>query len=262
MTFTYGTNWGNYGDEKVTSTTEDLGLPLGTRLVLPDGRVFYYAFSQGAIGAGQLCMMVIGAGNHDGDLVVASSASVGDKSVSVTLGATAAAEDLYANGYIFVNDEAGTANSGEGHMYKIRQHDAIGSGGTGTFNLMDGDSIKEAWTADTTQVGLMANEYQNAEVYDANDIDGPPIGVAPAEVADNSYCWLQTWGPANVLQSGVVGVLGKTVVPDPATDGAVSVAALTEATPNTGADQPVVGVTMLIAPVDTEYGPVDLRIRP
>ena len=53
MALTYGTIWGDYGDEKVTSTTADLGLVIGTRLILPDGRVFRYAFSDGASGAGR-----------------------------------------------------------------------------------------------------------------------------------------------------------------------------------------------------------------
>ena len=73
----YGTFWGNYGDEKATSTSEVFGIPLGTRMILPDGRVFYYAFSQGAIGAGQLCMMVAGVANHDGDNAIAAAAAVG-----------------------------------------------------------------------------------------------------------------------------------------------------------------------------------------
>ena len=252
----YGTFWGNYGDEKATSTSEVFGIPLGTRMILPDGRVFYYAFSQGAIGAGQLCMMVAGVANHDGDNAIAAAAAVGATEISVTIGSTLTTKDYYKEGYLFVNDEAG-----EGHMYKIRSHPAIASDGTGTFRLYDGDGIAVALTT-ASQVGLMANEYANAEVYDADDIDGQPIGVGVTAIADTAYCWLQTWGPCAVLQAAVLGVLGKTVVPDGTTDGAVQVSALTEATPNTGADQPIVGITMLIVPVAGESQPVDLRIRP
>ena len=114
MAFTYGTIWGDYGDEKLTSTTEDLGLILGTRMVLPDGRVYRYAFTNGAAPAGQGVQSSAALANHDSDLAVASAAAVGAKSVSVTLGGTAAAKDLYANGYLFVNDV-----NGEGHVYKI-----------------------------------------------------------------------------------------------------------------------------------------------
>ena len=51
--FNYGTIYGDYGDEKFTSTTNDIGAILGTRMILPDGRVFRYAFSDGAVGAGK-----------------------------------------------------------------------------------------------------------------------------------------------------------------------------------------------------------------
>ena len=130
MALTYGTIFGDYGDEKITSTSEDLGLVIGTRMVLPDGRVFRYAFTDGAAPAGQGVQSSAAVANHDSDLAVASAAAVGDKSVSVTLGGTAAAEDLYAEGYLFVNDV-----EGEGHVYKIRQHDAIGSGAVSYTHL-------------------------------------------------------------------------------------------------------------------------------
>ena len=39
MALTYGSIWGDYGDEKATGTTQLH--PLSTRMVLPDGRVYY-----------------------------------------------------------------------------------------------------------------------------------------------------------------------------------------------------------------------------
>ena len=127
MALTYGSIWGDYGDEKVTGTTKLH--PYGTRMVLPDGRVFYYGQTDGAQTAGAICQSAVGVANHDMDLAT-NTASAGDKSVTVTLGGTAATEDQYADGYLYVND-----GTGEGHNYKIRQHDAIGSGGSGAINL-------------------------------------------------------------------------------------------------------------------------------
>ena len=202
MALTYGTVWGDYGDEKVTSTTADFGLTVGTRMILPDGRVFRYAFSNGAAGAGTGVQSSAALGNHDSDLAVASSAAVGAKSVSVTLGGTAAAEDLYANGYLYCNDSG--ASAGEGHVYRIRQHDAIGSGGTGTINLMDGDTIAEALTAAASQVGLVANPYMHVIPSPGGAQTGRTVGFAPAEVADDSYFWAQTWGEAAVLADGTL----------------------------------------------------------
>jgi hypothetical protein len=198
MSFTYGTIWGDYGDEKVTSTSEDFGVTIGTRLVLPDGRVFRYAFSNGAAGSGTGVQSSAALGNHDSNLGVSAAAAVGSKSASITLGSTAAAEDLYANGYLFFNTAAGS-----GQVYRIRQHDAIGSGGTGTINLMDGDAIVEALTT-SSKAGLVANPYMHVIPSPGGAQTGRTVGFAPRDVADDSYFWAQTWGEAAVEADGTL----------------------------------------------------------
>ena len=76
MALTYGTIYGDFGDEKVTVTPSDTsptagevdpnnGLIVGTRMILPDGRVFRYAFANGAIGAGQGVQSSIALANQD-----------------------------------------------------------------------------------------------------------------------------------------------------------------------------------------------------
>ena len=198
MALTYGTVWGDYGDEKVTSTSADLGLVIGTRMVLPDGRVFRYAFSNGAAGSGTGVQSSAAEGNHDSGLAVTQAQSVGDKSVSVTLGSTAAAEDLYANGYLFFNTAAGS-----GQVYRIKQHDAIGSGGTGTINLVDGDTIAEALTT-SSKAGLVANPYMHVIPSPGGAQTGRTVGFATRDVADNAYFWAQTWGEAAVEADGTL----------------------------------------------------------
>ena len=74
MSLTYGSIWGDYGDEKVTGTTQLH--PYGTRMVLPDGRVFYYGQTDGAITAGKICQSAVGIANHDMDLAT-NTASAG-----------------------------------------------------------------------------------------------------------------------------------------------------------------------------------------
>jgi hypothetical protein len=241
MALTYGTIWGDYGDEKVTSTTADLGLTIGTRMILPDGRVFRYAFSNGAAGAGTGVQSSAALANHDSDLVVTAAAAVGAKSASVTLGATAAAEDLYANGYLLVNDEAG-----EGHVYKIRQHDAIGSGGTGTINLMDGDTIVVALTT-SSQVGLVANPYMHVIPSPGGAQTGRTVGFTTAAVADNSYFWAQTWGETAVLVDGTL-VIFRPIRMSDGTAGAVE-----EYSSQTDAEEQEVGFATNVRGLDAEY---------
>jgi len=251
MSFTYGTIWGDYGDEKVTSTSEDFGVTIGTRLILPDGRVFRYAFSNGAAGAGTGVQSSAAVANHDSDLAVAAASAVGAKSVSVTLGGTAAAEDLYANGYLFGNDV-----EGEGHVYRIRQHDAIGSGGTGTINLMDGDTISEALVAGSSQVGLVANPYMHVIPSPGGAQTGRTVGFAPAEVADDSYFWAQTWGEAAVLADGTL-VIFRPVRMSDGTAGAVENYAS-----QTASEEQVVGFATNVLAATTEFQFVFLQISP
>ena len=90
---------GRYGFEK--QTTSKKRQVYGATMALPDGRIFRYVENGGtAIAEGLLVASEAPAGNHDDDLVVATSASVGGFTIGITLGGTAAAKNLYAEGYI------------------------------------------------------------------------------------------------------------------------------------------------------------------
>ena len=247
MAFIYGKIGGNPGDEKATGTTQLH--PLGTSMVLPDGRVYYYGFANGAITAGKICQNAVGIANHDMDLAV-NTASAGDKSLAVTVGGTAVTEDQYKDGLVYVND-----GTGEGHTYMIRQHDAINSSAEGTINLYDSDPIKVAFAA-ATIVGLMKNQYHDFIVYPTTGT-GHAVGVTATDIADDAYGWLQTWGPAAVL-CDVAFVIGNHVRASDGTAGSG------EPLDRDGSNEneESIGVATLIAPVTTDYGVVDLRIRP
>lgn len=249
MAFTYGTLWGEYGDEKVTGDTQLH--PLSTRMILPDGRVYYYGQTDGAQTAGAICQSAVGVANHDMDLAV-NTASAGDKSLSVTLGSTASAEDQYKDGYVYVNDGA---SGGEGHVYKIMQHDAIGSGGSGTINLYDGDPIAVGFIA-ATIVGLVKNAYKDFVVFPTT-ATGHVVGVAATDFDDDDYGWLQTWGPAAVL-CDVAFVVGNHVRVSDNQAGAGEPLDRDASNEN----DVVIGTASLIAPVTTDYGMVNLTINP
>ena len=179
-----------------------------------------------------------------------NTASVGDKSLSVTLGGTAATEDQYKDGYVYVND-----GTGEGHIYKIRQHDAINSSAAGTINLYDGDAIAVAFE-DATIVGLAKNPYKDFIVYPTTST-GHAVGVAATDFDDDDFGWLQTWGPAAVL-CDVAFVIGNHVrVSD-------NQAGAGEPLDRDGTheNEETIGVASLIAPVTTDYGYVNLTINP
>ena len=247
MAFTYGTIWGNYGDEKVTGTTQLH--PYGTRMVLPDNRGYYYGQTDGAQTAGAICQSPVGIANHDMDLAT-NTASSGDKSVTVTVGGTAATANQYADGYLYVND-----GTGEGHIYKIRQHDAISSSGSGAINLYDGDAIATGFAA-ATIAGLAKNPYKDFIVYPTTST-GHAVGVAATDFDDDDFGWLQTWGPAAVL-CDVAFVIGNHVRVSDGTAGSGEPLDRD----GTHENEEVIGVASVIAPVTTDYGFVNLTINP
>lgn len=239
-----------WGQEKETTTTRREH-PLGAVGMTPDGRCFRWAFSGEAIGAGQVVMQKGAVANHDMDLVVPAAIASGSTTATVTLGATAATENQYEDGALYLNSGGSSSSVGEGHLYVIRSNPAADSAASLTVTLHE--KIREAITTDT-EAGLIENDYKDVEIYDANDIDGPPLGVAPVEVADNTYFWLQTSGRACVLIQGSC-VLGDAVEASQTTDGAVTLHDTSGTT-----DQAPVGTIAGILAVNGDYGYVNLQI--
>ncbi len=235
-----------WGQEKETTTTRREH-PLGAVGMTPDGRCFRWAFSGEAIGAGQLVMQKGAVANHDMDLATATAGSVGDTSITVTLGATAATLNQYEDGALYTND-----GTGEGHLYAIRSNPAADASASLVLTLHE--KIREATSTSDTLNGLIENDYKDVEIYDADDIDGPALGVAPTEIANDTYFWLQTSGRAAVLIQGTV-VLGDAVEASQTTDGAVC---LHDVSANT--DQAPLGTCAGIIAVTTDYGYINLQI--
>ena len=250
---------GHYGMEKETSTSKKRRL--GTKLVLPDGRVFFYGYTGEAITAGKVAMVAATASGHIKDLVIAAAVSAnasGIGAITVTNATTAISGSEYytktrgdvgdyEDGYIFVNDAAG-----EGQVWPIWRHSAAGTSGTLTIDLFENDFVATALTT-SSEVGLAKNQYAAVELWDVNDIDGVIAGVPNRDIASGSYGWLQTAGPAAVLTNGTV-VVGKNVMTGSTTDGSVDVIA-----DDSSAEFLIGGVINVAA--TTEYSLVDLQIR-
>ena len=202
----------DYGDETVTSTTESRGVTLGTKGLMPDGRVFRYSKAGEAITAGLLCQTPLAIANHDMDLVTAAAA-VGATSIVSTLGGTAVTKDQYKGGTLYVNDGAG-----EGQTFRIATHAAVSSSGDFTVPFEGKQTVKTALTA-SSLTGIKANPYNGTLLYNTTP-DGIPTGFTPTDVASGAYFWQQTYGDAAILVNGTV-VLGQCVVPGTTTSGSV-----------------------------------------
>jgi hypothetical protein len=226
--------YGDYGAEKATAASAIGGLPLGTLMILPDGRKFRHAqASATALAAGKLYQgnsMADIAGTADGNIIaglaVAASAAIGATSVSVTMAATAhVSKDLLADGYLLV-----ATSAGQGHVYKIKGNTAAGSLGTTTVTLEPTDPLKVALAASSTKVGLRANAFKSVTVTTADTVGvGAIVGVAPVAVAASYYCWVQRSGEAAVLADATL-IEGIPVTASSAVAGAVMPAIATTTT--------------------------------
>ena len=187
---------GRYGFEKQTNSKKRQ--VYGATMALPDGRVFRYVENGGtAIGEGLVVASEAPAGNHDEDLVVATSGSAGGFTIGVTLGGTAAAKNLYQEGYMFSNLASTTPHE----MYKIKSHPAISSSGTGTITIDEPDGFQTAITAGTDTVGLIKSPYKDIVVAPAA-VAGRFVGVTCADLEADYYGWVQVAGLASVKIDG------------------------------------------------------------
>lgn len=203
-----------YGQEKQTSTAKRM--PLGTRGVLPDGRVFYYALNgAAALEAGKCVQTKVahGASGHANGLDVVNATATGVTTLTITLASTNAARDLYADGYVTVDTTPGVG------MWKIQSHAAIASGANGEFNFYDDDKIVDPMTSGTTKVGLRENEYASVVVAPTT-ATGAVVGVTVVPVAAASYFWAQTYGPG-IVDCDTAPVAGQPVVSPGGTAGNV-----------------------------------------
>ena len=191
---------GRYGFEKIT--TSDQRQVLGAEMAFPDGRKFRYVANGGtAIGEGLVVASEAPAGNHDEDLVITTSPSVGDTAISITLGGTAAAKDLYAEGYLFFNLASTTPHE----MYKIKGHALIASSGTGEITIDEPDGFQTAITAGTDTAGLIKSPYKDNVVAPAA-VAGRFVGVTAADLAADYYGWVQVAGMATAKIDGTPAV--------------------------------------------------------
>lgn len=240
------------GDQFQTSTTK-IGNPLGSAMQFADGRRYRMARAAGtAIGTGLLCAQTLNDATWD-ELVIPTARAIGDTTVTVTNeGTTAITVDLFADGYLNVEDDAG-----EGYLYTIKSNSAAATSGTCTVVLYE--PLQVAWTTSTT-VNLSASPYGRTIVHPSPSVTFL-TGTTPRAIAASAYHWTQTWGPASVLGGTATTalVINENAVDHPTVDGAITGVLLTEGTPNTAGGQNVVGVVMEVA-ADTEYGIVYLKM--
>lgn len=226
--------------------------PLGTQLILQDGRRFRFV-RNGAVAMvpGKLYQSELPDPDHDTLAVV--SGTLGARAIRLTNGADTIEADLYADGYIVTEAAAGAS---PGRLYRIAgSHAAITNATDGNIPLAGGSGLQAALNTSDT-VTLVKSPYADVIVHPS-----PPtamvVGVAMGAVAAAGFGWVQTRGITPCLIDGTV-TIGLSVMPSNAIDGSVEAWALTEGTPNVEL-YPAIGRVIEVAP-DTGYGLIYLEL--
>lgn len=200
-------------DFRDTSTTKPGRL--GTIAETPDGKV-YRLGSAGAVdlAPGRMNAAAALVANHT-NIAVQAAAALGATRVFVTLGATAATQDQYADGSLNIND-----NAGEGIDYIIKGHSAALS--AGVLSLRLDDQIKVALTT-ATEVTLRRNPWSAVVIAPfATGVAQRAVGVNNVLIPATTFGWFQTEGDCAVLSDGVITKGAGAILSD-AVDGALEI---------------------------------------
>lgn len=221
---------------------------LGASIRTRDGRVFRFG-QVGAVAAvaGSLYQASAPVANHLAQTPAA--AAIGATSFTITtLGATAATQNQYAEGWAQID-----TTPGNGIMYGIDNHLANAGSAAFVVNLAKDEAIQVALTT-ASRVGFIANPY-SLVIVTPTTRTAVCIGIPLVAAAINAYCWFQTWGPCPALINGTPAVTAP-VINSATTAGALDVW--------TAAAQPTsmaVGEMMQVG-VSGKNNAVFLRIHP
>ena len=243
--------------------------PVGTRMVLEDGRVFRYALNGGtALSKGKLCSNALAEGDEYEDLTSQDAATTADDNITLLVAYSTAsvtcAADRFKEGYMYVN-----TGTGAGQVVQIAKNDAGGSstGATVKIYFKEDEYLSAALDTSSSKIGLVKNLYDSVVVHSKCTNYAPgyvPVGIPPIEVTANYYFWLQTWGPAAVLEGANLS-LGKKARIGSSTgaDGEVRHFGVLTSGNGTGAavELPSIGI-VIAGSTDTEYALVFLTLAP
>ena len=165
---------------------------LGTRRTLDDGRSFLYCSNTAAQLAAGICISKAAA-PQDATVAAADVASVGDKTVTVTLSGAPTA-GLYQDGFMYIK-----AGAGIGEMYKIAGNTADDNPASGRCTFYLYDAVRTLWVAANTTLGIYQNPCKalliNPAVANAAaTTQEHVIGVTTMIVPASKYFWAQTRG--------------------------------------------------------------------
>lgn len=232
-----------YDQDARTISSNQAGTQLGQVAETPDGRVFQYALAGASnLAAGKLTQAPITTANHITQTGVATL--VGDTNVTYTIGATAAAADLYASGYFAVTVGPGM------NTYSIVGNSSVSaSGGSITVSLAEPITVA---TTTASKFTLMPHPMKSTVVTAGSTAAIPVTGVPNVLVTAAYYYWSQVGGYASVLSDGAITKNAGATASTNAVPGAAIIEATTTVTNRIGYAPELT--------VDTAYWPLVLTL--
>jgi hypothetical protein len=201
-------------ENAIYDTTTDKRGFFGQRMAPDSERVFRYARNGAvALEAGTLVQAPQQERFHT-NLTVAAAAAVGKAKVTLTNKSVLIERDQYLEGFLYINDVGG-----QGYMYRVKTHPKAEISASCVVEIR-GNLIVALTTS--SQATLVTHPYDQV-VPSWKEPSDAALGVAACAVAANEYFWVQTWGPAAVLQEGSL-FPGKAVSASRQTVGAVATA--------------------------------------
>jgi hypothetical protein len=213
--------------------------PLGTMIILQDGRKFRFAMNGGsALVPGDVIQSAVPIATDVG--LTPAVGAIGDRLITFTHGAATTIANYFSEGYAVIS-----ITPGGGDLYKINDHLALTNATAGdVVNLAAGYALRRALTVANSKVDLIPNPYCFVVQMPSTPITAALAGVAVSAVtATTGAGWLQTWGPVGVLTSGTQVAGNRTIVPL-ATGGA---AGPMTATATTSDNQVTIGHVLKVA---------------
>lgn len=229
------------GDIRTDTSMQQFNL--GDKAVTPDGRAYRYVRCDPdtALVAGKLYDGPVDIADHTN--LTCTAGSIGDLTITVTLGATAVTTGQYSGGVIVINDV-----TGQGFTYTIKDHPAADASAALVVTLDDEETVVTAVDA-TSQATLVLNQYNGVIIHAVTEV-AIPVGVAVTQVTKAQYGWIQTRGPVSLMNDASKAGIGESVAASTTTEG--------NGTKGDGALCPI--GYQLAAGVSGEYNPVFLTI--
>jgi len=188
---------------------------LGAKGIMENGDIYRYTriISTGTdLVAGHLMVSLGREANHQ-NRALSAAASIGDKLVIPTMGATAVDANEYDEGTLSFSD-----NSPEGEIYKITSHEA-NAGSLATKVYLERGLVSAATTS--SEVALVRNPWNNPAVSQLIAERAAGVALVDWDVSVANFGWLKTHGVAAVLADTTGTTVGFKVTISNQVNGAV-----------------------------------------